>query len=303
MTTVWSLPRSRSTDVAAPDPIRPGLEDAGFAPETVAMITRDAAHRMASCLGADPAVLGAGALPPLWHWGAFLPDIPADELGPDGHRRRRAEMAGFPQRMWVGGRLTFHAPLRLDAPAERTSTMLHTDAKEGGSGRFWLLTVGHTVTQDGTVCIEEEQDIVLREAATAAVPAVVPAAGAPHTPWGADAWVEERAADPVLLFRFSAATANSHRIHYDHPYATQVEGYPDLVVHGPLSALLLAESARRRSGTPARAISFRARAPHFANQSFWLTGAPVTDPDGSTGADTALVRADHTVSMTLAARG
>ena len=87
-------------------------------------------------------------------------------------------------------------------------------------------------------------------------------------------WVEEMVADPVLLFRFSAVTGNAHRIHYDHPYATGVEGYPDLVVHGPLTALLLAELARRRSGTPATAISFRARAPHFANRRFWLTGSP-----------------------------
>jgi 3-methylfumaryl-CoA hydratase len=257
---------------------------------------------MASCLDTDPTVLDAGELPPLWHWGAFLPDVPAGELGPDGHRRRRAEMAAFPQRMWVGGRLAFLAPLRLGAPAVRASRILHADAKEGGSGRFWLLTVGHTVTQDGVVRIEEEQDIALRAAATSPVPAVVPAGGVPETPWGGDAWIEERVADPVLLFRFSAVTANSHRIHYDHPYATQVEGYPDLVVHGPLSALLLAELARRRSATPARSISFRARAPHFANQLFWLTGGPVTDEDGTTGADTALVRADHTVSMTLQVR-
>jgi 3-methylfumaryl-CoA hydratase len=289
-------------DGALNDPASPRLEDAGFAPETVASVTRDAAHRMASCLGADPAVLDSGALPPLWHWGAFLPDVPAGELGPDGHRRRRPEMAAFPQRMWVGGRLSFRAPLRLDEPAERASTILHTDAKEGGSGRFWLLTVGHSITQDGTVCIEEEQDIVLREAATSPVPAVVPAVDLPGTPWGESAWVEERVADPVLLFRFSAVTANSHRIHYDHPYATQVEGYPDLVVHGPLSALVLAELARGRSGAAARSISFRARAPHFANQPFWLTGGAVDGDDGSTGADTALVRADHTVSMTLQAR-
>jgi 3-methylfumaryl-CoA hydratase len=293
----------------ADDTDRPQLDDAGFAAETAALVTSDAARRMASCLGADPAVLVGGRLPPLWHWGAFLPDIPADELGPDGHRRRRAEMAGFPQRMWVGGRITVHEQLRLDAPARRSSAMLSTDAKEGGSGRFWLLTVGHTITQDGAVCIEEQQDIVLRVAATEPVPAVVPVARAPETAWGDTAWVEELVADPVLLFRFSAVTANSHRIHYDHPYATGVEGYPDLVVHGPLSALLLAELARRRGGVAARSISFRARAPHFANQPFWLTGGPVHDAgadiggaDAGVGADTALVRADHTVSMTLQAR-
>ena len=85
-------------------------------------------------------------------------------------------------------------------------------------------------------------------------------------------WVEERVADPALLFRFSAVTVNAHRIHYDQPYATEVEGYPDLVVHGPLTAILLAELARVRSGRPVRGLSFRARVPQFANRSFWLTG-------------------------------
>jgi 3-methylfumaryl-CoA hydratase len=197
-------------------------------------------------------------------------------------------MAGFPQRMWVGGRVQVLRPLRLEACAARASRILRASPKEGGSGRFWLLTVGHTITQDGDVCIEEEQDLVLREA-SGPVPPVVPAAGEPDAPW-----VEARVAEPPLLFRFSAATANAHRIHYDHPYATGVEGYPDLVVHGPLTAILLAELARSRTREMATGISFRARAPHFANQTFWLTGTPVPG-----GADTAAIRADHTVSMTL----
>jgi 3-methylfumaryl-CoA hydratase len=283
----------------------PVLVDAGFAAESASLVTYDAAHRLASCIGVDPAVLDVGELPTLWHWAAFLPEVPAADLGPDGHPRRRPEMAGFPNRMWVGGRVQMRRALRLEAHAARASRILRADPKEGGSGRFWLVTVGHTVTQDGDVCIEEEQDLVLREA-SAPVPAVVPAEGAPDAPW-----VEARVADPPLLFRFSAATANAHRIHYDHPYATGVEGYPDLVVHGPLTAILLAELARARSGEMATRISFRARAPHFANQTFWLTGGPIGvdgdgdrdgDRDSGRGADTAAIRADHTVSMTLEAR-
>ena len=110
-------------------------------------------------------------------------------------------------------------------------------------------------------------------------------------------WVETRVADPVLLFRFSAVTANAHRIHYDHPYATGVEGYPDLVVHGPLTAVLLADLARRRGDRDWRSVSYRARAPHYANRRFWLTGTPTDD-----GAELAAVRADHTVAMTLEVR-
>ena len=104
-------------------------------------------------------------------------------------------------------------------------------------------------------------------------------------------------ADPVLLFRFSAVTVNAHRIHYDHPYATEVEGYPDLVVHGPLTAILLAELARRRGGRAVDAVSYRARAPHFANRPFWLTGTPTDD-----GVDSPRCDADHAVAMTLEVR-
>jgi len=110
-------------------------------------------------------------------------------------------------------------------------------------------------------------------------------------------WVEAVTADPVLLFRFSAVTANAHRIHYDHPYATGVEGYPDLVVHGPLTAILLAELGRRRTGRSWRTAMYRARAPHFANRRFWLTGSPTDD-----GVDLSAVRADGTPVMTLELR-
>ena len=125
-------------------------------------------------------------------------------------------------------------------------------------------------SRTASACIEEEQDLVFRSAARWRRAGRRRATTRP-TP----TWVEERVADPVLLFRFSAVTANAHRIHYDHPYATGVEGYPDLVVHGPLTAILLAELARApgRPGLRSR-VSYRARAPHFANRRFWLTGLP-----------------------------
>ena len=275
-----------------PDAAVPQLEDTGFDAEAVSVIAPEQAARLAACIDADPAVLGDDTLPPLWHWACFLPNPPTAALGPDGHPRRRPEMAAFPNRMWVGGRVRVVRPLRLGAVARRASRILRTDAKDGSTGRFWLLTVEHTTEQDDGVCIEEEQDLVLRGASA------VPTPGPDRDDPPSAEWVEEMVADPVLLFRFSAVTGNAHRIHYDHPYATGVEGYPDLVVHGPLTALLLAELARRRTGTPATAISFRARAPHFANRRFWLTGSPTADG----GADLAAVRADHTVAMTVESR-
>jgi 3-methylfumaryl-CoA hydratase len=266
----------------------PTLADAGFVELAHDPVRADHAARLAACLDADPTVLEQGLLPALWHWVLFHSEVPTSGLGVDGHPRRRAEMDEFPQRMWVGGRVRITRPLRMGVDAERVSRVARADVKEGGAGRFWLVTVGHTIEQDGAPCIEEEQDLVFRTAGSLA-------------PLGPDVdvepddeWVEARVADPKLLFRFSAVTANAHRIHYDHPYATAVEGYPDLVVHGPLTAILLAELARTRRGRDATAVAYRARAPHFANRRFWLTGNPADD-----GASLRAVRADGETAMTL----
>jgi len=271
----------------------PTLADAGFAELTRATVPLRQAERVAACIDADPAVLDTGVLPPLWHWATtFLPFAATADLGPDGHPRRRPEMDAFPQRMWVGGRVRLDHPLRLGVDASRASRIVRAEMKEGGAGRFWLVTVGHLIEQDGVVCIDEEQDLVFRGAGELAAP------GPDRGDAPAAEWLEEIVADPVLLFRFSAVTANAHRIHYDHPYATKVEGYPDLVVHGPLTAILLAELCRRRTGYAAREISYRARAPHFANRRAWLTGSPTDDG----GATLAAVRSDHAVAMTLEVR-
>jgi 3-methylfumaryl-CoA hydratase len=270
----------------------PTLADAGFDEVAHDRVPLPHLERLAACLDVDPAVLDGGTLPALWHWALFHPDVPTAALGEDGHPRRRAEMDEFPQRMWVGGRVRVTRPLRVDVDAQRTSRVAATSLKDGGAGRFWLVTVAHTVVQNGDVCIDEEQDLVFRTAG-----ALAPVGDDVDAPSEA-AWVEERVADPRLLFRFSALTSNAHRIHYDAPYATGVEGYPDLVVHGPLTAVLLAELARLRRGRDATSVSYRARAPHFANRRFWLTGSPTDDE----GASLAAVRADGATAMTLEVR-
>jgi 3-methylfumaryl-CoA hydratase len=269
----------------------PTLADAGFAPIAHDPVPLEPARRLAACLDVEPVILEHGLLPALWHWALFHPEVPTAGLGVDGHPRRRAEMDEFPQRMWVGGRVHVVRPLRIGVDAERVSRIVKADMKEGGAGRFWLVTVGHTIEQEGAPHLEEEQDLVFRTAGPLA-PIGDDSDAAPD-----DEWVEERVADPKLLFRFSAVTANAHRIHYDHPYATEVEGYPDLVVHGPLTAMLLAELARTRRGQDAREISYRARAPHFANRRFWLAGSPTDDV-----AAMRAVRADGEVAMTLEVR-
>ncbi len=268
------------------DAATPTLADAGFVEHREGTVSAEHATLLAATLDVSPSVLADGRLPVPWHWACFLPDAPTAALGPDGHPARRPEMAGFPNRMWIGGRVLVGRVLRLGEAAARVSRLVSADHKDGAGGPFWLLRVEHTVHQDGEVCIEERQDIALRAAGPTATPG--PDADEPE-----GAWIEARVADPPLLFRFSALTFNTHLIHYDHPYATGVEGYPDLVVQGPLTATLLCDLARRHLGRPVVSLDFRARAPLFANQRFFLAGDP-TDH----GASTRAVRGDGTVAMT-----
>ena len=267
----------------------PTLDDTGFTAEAFDPISRDRARQLGACLDVDPARVAGGTLPPLWHWAHFTPQVQTSGLGADGHPRRRPDMDSFPQRMWVGGRIRVARPLDLDVTATRTSRIGSAAMKDGAAGAFWLVTVEHTISQNGEARINEEQDLVFRGAA-ALTPPGPDVDTAPE-----DEWVDTLVPDSVLLFRFSAVTNNAHRIHYDYPYASEVEGYPDLVVHGPLTALLLAEFAHSRTGADAQSITFRARAPLFANRRLWLTGH--ADADGTV--HTTAVRADHTEAVTL----
>ena len=182
------------------------------------------------------------ALPPLWHWLYFLPLHKQSELGIDGHANRGGFLppVPLPRRMWAGGRLRFHQPLRLGDAVSKTSTILDVSAKAGRTGSLAFVTVEHRYSGPQGLAVTEEHDIVYREQA-------VPGAAAPD-PIAArtdEDWSREILPDPVLLFRFSALTFNGHRIHYDHDYVTTVEHYPDLIVHGPLLAVLLLDLVRR----------------------------------------------------------
>ncbi len=219
---------------------------------------------------ADPAYEDGSALPPLWHWLHFLPIHPRSSTGPDGH----AEKGGFlppvplPRRMWAGSRLHFHQPLRIGDTARRVSTIAKVDHKPGRSGDLVFVTVRHEISGAAGLAIEEEHDIVYREAARpdAPPPAPLPA------PARAD-WERPIHPDAVLLFRYSALTFNSHRIHYDLDYVTRVEGYPGLIVHGPLIATLLLDGLRRQKPTAViRRFSFRALAPIFHIDDFSVCG-------------------------------
>lgn len=271
------------------DAASPLLIDTGFGERAVSTIEEEHVRRVAACLDRDgDAVVSTGRLPILWHWAFFLPAVAASALGPDGHPRRRDEMHAFPRRMFGAGRVRVHEPLRIGEPATRTSAVSGAQLKGGSTGEFWVVTVAHEIVQRDELCIAEEQDILFRSVGTTDAP------GAPRIDAPDAEWLESRTPDEALLFRFSAVTFNAHRIHYDRSYAVDVERYPDLVVHGPLTAIWLAAFVEARGAQPIRALRFRATAPLFVHQPIWLTGAA---RDG--GATVTAIRADHKPAMTL----
>lgn len=224
-------------------------------------------------------------LPLLWHW-IYLLDRPATaDLGPDGHPVRNAVVAPpgpGRRRMWAGGRVRSLGALRVGREAIRHSEIAATRVTRGSSGELTFVTVRHTVSQDGSVVIEEEQDLVYRGAGQ--LPSTPVAARDPRTVPDTsrpDGWEIE--VTPPLLFRFSALTYNGHRIHYDRDYARDVEGYPGLVVHGPLQALVMAEATRAR-GLPTVGVEFayRLTAPLFDTDGMFVATAPPAGTQAAT---------------------
>ncbi|HEF4732265.1 MaoC family dehydratase N-terminal domain-containing protein [Burkholderia multivorans] len=221
---------------------------------------------------AEPSAL-PDALPPLWHWLYFLPGERQSNIGTDGHARRGGFLppVALPRRMWAGGRLQFVRPLAVDTPIQRRSTIANVQSKSGRSGQLVFVTVLHEIGDAHGVAIREEQDIVYRDAPPPAA-AGTPAPAAPTAPTD-EQYSRIVTPDPVLLMRFSALTFNGHRIHYDRPYAMEEEGYPGLVVHGPLIAMLLMEELRRRHpGKTIRAFDFKAVSPLFDTAPFTVNG-------------------------------
>ena len=176
--------------------------------------------------------------------------------------------------MWAGGRLKFEGTVRIGDGLRRRSTIRTVTPKTGRSGPLVLVTVEHRISGNGGEIVEE-QDLVFLERPTE--PLVLPDAPVPEDEME---WSESVTPNAAMLFRFSALTFNAHRIHYDRDYARGVELYPDLVVHGPLTALLLADLATRRSGRPLRALTFRARRPMFVDRAITLEGRQAGESAG-----------------------
>ena len=220
----------------------------------------------------DPPPCAGDPLPPLWHWLYFLPLARQSEIGPDGHAKRGGFLppVPLPRRMWAGSRVEFHQSLRIGETIERTSTIDSVTTKEGRTGPLVFVRVRHSIAGARGLAIVDEHDIVYRRMPEPGEKPATP----PRAPDGAS-WTRTIQPDDVLLFRYSALTFNGHRIHYDRRYVTEVEGYPGLIVHGPLIATLLLDLVRRErpEATVAR-FSFRAVSPLFDIAAFTVNGSP-----------------------------
>lgn len=216
-------------------------------------------------------------LAPLWHWLYFLPAHRQSEIGPDGHAKRGGFLppVPLPRRMWAGSQFEFRSPIRVGERVTRTSTIDDVDTKEGRSGKLVFVKVRHEVRCDAQAqpALVEFHDIVYR-AAKRATDVDPPPTKAPEDA----AWQREIVPDDVLLFRYSALTFNGHRIHYDRRYVTQVEGYPGLIVHGPLIATLLMDLLRRNlPDAVVGGFRFKAVRPTFDLHPFKVNGALLAD--------------------------
>jgi len=242
---------------------------------------------------ADPPNQPGDLVPACWHWTYFLPVAQQSDLGSDGHPKRGGFLPPVPlaRRMWAGSQLEFLTPLRVGQTLQRHSRIEDVQLRQGRSGSLVFVKVRHDIVGDGKLAIVEHHDIVYRD-----LPAPnEPASACTAAPGNAD-WSRQITPDAVLLFRYSALTFNGHRIHYDRHYAMQAEGYPGLVVHGPLIATLLLDLLRcHRPDATVRQFRFRAVKPLFDIAPFDVCGR-MTD-----SASAALWSCDATGHLTMQA--
>jgi 3-methylfumaryl-CoA hydratase len=270
-----------------------GLDELGIPAAMHSTMSAEHASLLAATL--DHEYVESRPLPLLSHWAFFNPVEPTSALGADGHPGRSGPtLAAFPRRMWVGGEVAASGALHLDTPAIRRTRLQDHALKHGSSGDLLIVTLEHTVEQRGKIVITERQDVVYRSHGTTAP------CGPPVEPPPATGWRESFTPTAPLLFRFSAVTFNSHRIHYDHAYATEVEHYPDIVVHGPLTAMLLASAAERHAHLPIITFAYRASSPLFVLQPIRIDGLMQTTDNEPTSVLTA-TRHDGSVAMSATA--
>lgn len=228
-----------------------------------AVIHREFAERLAATFGIENK---SEELPPCWHWLYHHDVVGRSHIGHDGHPAAGDFLPPIPakRRMFAGSKLRFHRPVRLGASTELRQTLSRVEKKTGRQGDIWLITVAMDLFEAEQLLVEEQKTIVLLRTS-----------GGPRTGRQSDMaaqWTETETPDAVQLFRFSALTFNAHRIHYDRDYVTEVEGYPERVIHGPLQAMLLALKAEEWAGEPLRSFAFRGVAPAFLGDVLTLNG-------------------------------
>jgi 3-methylfumaryl-CoA hydratase len=256
-------------------------------------VTPPHVERLAATLDMDSFAREGEAMPRGWHATLFPRVVRQSQIGPDGHPQRGDFLppVPLPRRMFAGRRVTFHADLQVGDRVTRESQIANVTIKDGRTGKMVFVTVRHTIASPRGVAIVEEQDIVYRGEPDPNAPKPAPQPAARTA-----TWMRPFTPDPVVLFRYSAVTFNGHRIHYDHPYVTGVEGYPGLVMNGGLTTLLTCELARTRSSRPVKTMASRNVRPIFVNTTFTVCGEPAAD-----GASAKMWVADHEGATSLSA--
>ncbi|WP_417210508.1 FAS1-like dehydratase domain-containing protein [Antarctobacter sp.] len=248
----------------------------GRAQQSQGILTEELVDRF--CATLEIADNNSGHLPLGIHWCVGLDSPATSALGSDGHPPKGGFLppVPFPRRMWASGQMTVLSPLRRNQTLTRQSRITAVTPKQGKSGNLCFVTVRHTILADDRPAIDEEQHIVYRDAANGDAPDPLPA----EDPAPLSAGVRRLWPTETLLFRYSALTFNSHRIHYDQSYARDAESYPALVVHGPLQATLLADRAYQALGRPLTRFAFAGRAPAFVGAALDLGVEAVGPPLG-----------------------
>lgn len=257
-------------------------------------VTIPSVHRLAATLDRDDPLPKIGdPLPIGWHSILFPRVARQSQIGPDGHPERGDFLppVALPRRMFAGKRITFHSELRVGDEVRRESTIMDVSRKQGRTGEMMFVTVKTDISSPRGLAITEEQDLVYRaEAAPGAPPP------APQPAPGAAVWKKTVTPDPVMLFRYSALTFNGHRIHYDHPYVTKIEGYPERVMNGGFTTLFVFELARAHAATPLKTIASRNVRPLFVDRPIAICGEPSAD-----GKSAKLWAADDNGALALSA--
>ena len=242
----------------------------GKTEENIDTIDQATCGRMAATLDHQQAPSETENLPALWHWLFFHQPQLQSNLGPDGHGKRGGFLppVDLPRRMWAGGRLEFLTPLVVGDRAVRRSQIKSVEMKTGKSGNLCFVTVHHEISANGVICLHEEHDIVYRENPAPGIGSNTPSRARTNANF-----TKHITPSPELLFRYSALTFNAHKIHYDPDYCRDVEGYPGLVFHGPLTATLLVQLATDNTrGETLKSFQFRALSPLYDTAAFELRG-------------------------------